>query len=87
MHAPSTRFNTLPTDETTVEDVLSVRCVTELDMDKQKQAYSHAIGYYLAAATSADRARVNEAINDPSCNLSLHPKLNLYSMSAISLIN
>lgn len=25
LHAPSTRFNTLQTDETTVEDVLSVR--------------------------------------------------------------
>lgn len=33
---------------------------------------------YFAAATIADRACVKVEMIDPSCNLSLHPKLNLY---------
>lgn len=44
---------------------------------KSMSRRSHWWGY-VAAATSADLACVNEATTDPSWILSLHPKVNLY---------
>lgn len=52
--------------------------VTKLKATYEKSFLKSLQLHYFAAATSAALARVKAAISDPSCNLSLHAKLNLY---------
>lgn len=64
-----------------------IYCTIAYQIKKDNKRESSRHDHYFVAATIEALARVKAEINDPSCNLSLHAILSLYSISAISLIS